>query len=246
LFLGNRPGPITLTAAKNRQCFSEPISVTASSANANTIKWQLGNGAGDSSRQFVFSAKPPQRGIIFIKATPYFNGCAGITDSVQVEIIGVQANFRFQNTCADKATFAFRNTSSGVVNQFQWSFEGADTTTNASATIITFPPVGAFQAKMVVFQSSTNCYDSITQTIYTYRPSLNTPDSLMCRNSSYIVNVKGAPLAPFATYAWNVAGVSASSTRDSVRTVRPLQHGIFNSSVIIRLNSSYCNDTLLG
>ena len=246
VFFGNRPGPISLITAKPTQCFSEPISVSATSANANIVVWQLGNGSKDSSRQFVFSAKPTQRGVFWVKATPYSNGCAGPTDSVKIDVIGVQANFRFQNTCQNKETFSFRNTSSGVVNQFRWSFEGANiTSVNANPTV-TFPEQGVFQVKMVVFQNSTNCFDSLTQTIYTYKPKLITGDSFVCRNSIYTAKVSGGPQAQFATYTWNIGGWPPTTDRDSIRSFQPNRHGLFNNSVVIRLSGSYCNDTLRG
>jgi len=246
VFFGNRPGPISLITAKPTLCFSEPISVSATSDNANSVVWQLGNGAKDSSRQFVFSAKPTQRGVVWVKATPYSNGCAGPTDSLKIDVIGVQANFRFQNTCQNKETFSFRNSSSGVVNQFRWSFEGANiTSVNANPTV-TFPDQGVFQVKMVVFQSSTNCFDSLTQTLYTYKPKLITGDTFVCRNSLYTSQVSGGPQAQFATYTWNFFGGAPTTDRDSIRSFQPNLHGLFNSSVVIRLNGSYCSDTLRG
>ena len=233
-------------STKNDYCGSEAAVFTSSAINANSWLWDFGDGSTQIVTDSTTSHKYTTLGSKTISVTPYFNGCPGLPKSVSINIIGVIAGYGYANTCSNKNTFAFTNSSQGNLSTILWSFGDGTPSTNMPNPVHTFPKSGAFSTSIKVSDNITGCMDDLTTTIYTATPNLTNPDSSVCRNSNTSFTIQNNYSNPSASYKWSVVGlpdvVNNSNPYNPVATI----FGNFtNNSVIINNGTQYCNDTLL-
>ncbi len=179
-----------------------------------------------------------------VTVTPAFNGCRGSSVTFTIDVVGVIANYTFANTCTDKETFSFTNTSQGNLSTVNWEFGDSGsivTTLNAKHT---YPVEGNFRSSLLVIDSITGCRDSIARLIYTARPSLYNTDTSICRNTVTNFSVLNSYDNANATYTWNVTGIQSGPFKDSTLSDKATILGNFNNYVVINNGSTYCKDTI--
>ena len=129
--------------------------------------------------------------------------------------MGVIAAYSYSNSCTDKKTFSFNNTSQGNLSSVSWDFGDGSPVVNTVNATHTFPSSGSFVTKLTVTDNITGCSDTYSQTIYTANPSLVNPDTSICKNDSTTFSVINNYNNPSATYTWYVAGKAGPSTDSS-------------------------------
>ncbi len=179
-----------------------------------------------------------------VTVTPTFNGCPGPSVTFTIDVVGVIANYTYSNTCTDKQTFSFNNTSQGNLSTVNWEFgDNTQIVTTVNATH-SYPVDGVFPSSLLVIDSITGCRDSISHTIYTAKPALINPDSSICRNSLTSFAVINTYNNANATYTWNVTGLQSGPFKDSTLSDKATILGNFDNYVIINNGSTYCKDTI--
>jgi gliding motility-associated-like protein len=224
-------------------CGSETTALVAKATYANAYKWDYGDGVIETITDTITTHKYTTLGIKLISVTPYFNGCAGTTLPITVNIVGVIASFTFGNTCTAKKTFTFTNTSSGNQSTRVWNFgDGSPNnfTINANHT---YPTAGLFTTSLTIADNATGCRDSFAVNIFTAAPTLTNIDTLLCRNSNTTFTIQNNFNNANATYKWEVIGFSNSNNSNPFSLAAAVFGDFITNYVIIKNGSQYCPDT---
>ena len=231
---------------KNAYCGSESAVFISSALNANSWAWDFGDGSTQTVTDSTTSHKYTTLGTKTISVTPYFNGCAGLPKSFSINIIGVIAGYGYANTCSNKNTFAFTNSSQGNLSTILWNFGDGSPSTTIPNPVHTFNTSGAFLTYIKVSDIITGCSDSLTNTIYTATPKLLNPDSSVCRNSQTNFTIQNNYTNPSSSYNWSVVGLpDVVNNTNPYSPIATIFGNFTNNQVIISNGAQYCNDTLL-
>jgi gliding motility-associated-like protein len=225
-------------------CGSENAVVVSKAVNANSYTWDFGDGIVTTVTDTVTQHKYKTLGVKNITVTPSFNGCPGTPITFNVTIIGVIASYNFSNTCTDKKTYSFTNTSQGNLSNVSWDFGDGSPVLTTTNTTHTFPASGSFLVKLTVTDNVTGCADTYSESIYTAAPTLLNPAVNLCRNDSTIYRVVNSYQNPSTTYTWNVGGQQLGPLADSSLKARNSIFGNFNDYVVINNGAGYCLDTI--
>jgi gliding motility-associated-like protein len=241
--------PVAVTMnGQSTYCASETIMFSASATNANYYVWQWGDGLMDSVGAPIIVHRYRTLGAKQVIMIPYFNGCAGTPDTIDLNIIGVVANYKSKNFCEAKSKYEFTNLSLGNVHSFRWTFSdvpGSPDFTNYNVTH-TFPPNGTFTTKFYLFDDITGCSDSLETTQYTATPTLTISSSTVCKDSLVTYTVLN-PYPPGSEYmyAYHLNGVHVAHSFQPVLQLKPYFQGYFNEFVVISgPDSTTCDDTI--
>jgi gliding motility-associated-like protein len=227
-------------------CGSETPVFVGKAKYANTYSWDYGDGFMETVSDTITRHKYNRLGLKTISVTPYFNGCAGTPITFQIDVVGVIASFRYTNTCIDKKTFAFTNTSQGNQSAIIWNFGDGSANVFTTNPIHTYPTNGAFNTLLTTVDDITGCRDSIASTIYTASPSLINPDLFVCRNSNTTFTIQNNYTNTGISYKWNVIGLPEINNSSNPYTPVATAFGTYtNNYVIINNGIQYCGDTLL-
>lgn len=225
-------------------CGSDTASFVSKATNASIYSWDFGDGSTLNVSDTIAQHKYDTLGIKNIKVTPSYGGCPGNSGSIQINVIGVVAKYSYSNTCGDKKTFSFNNTSQGNLSTISWDFGDGSPIENTFNTTHTFPASGAFITKLTVMDVITGCSDTYFDTIYTANPTLINLDSSICKNANTTFSVVNSFNNPSTAYAWNVVGKLTGNLNDSTYTVSASNFGNFSNYVIIVNGAQYCYDTI--
>jgi gliding motility-associated-like protein len=230
---------------KTTICGSETAKFVSKATNANSYFWNFGDGSTATVTDTIAQHKYKTLGTKNITVTPAYNGCNGNPITFQINVVGVIASYNYSNSCADKKTFSFTNTSQGNLSIVSWNFGDGTPQVNTVNAIHTFPSSGTFLTTVTVTDSVTGCSDSYSQTIHTAGPSLVNTDSSICRNDSSTFSIINNYNNPSATYTWNVAGTQKGPFNSPTYTVKATLFGNFNNFVIINNGPQFCRDTII-
>ncbi|MES2648364.1 MAG: PKD domain-containing protein [Bacteroidota bacterium] len=241
---GTPPPKLPLQVAKPVICASENAMFITNASIANLYRWEFGDGSSQNLPDTLVAHKYNVLGNQVVKVTPYYNGCAGLSSTNNLKVEGVVAKFNYANTCLDKKTYAFTNTSIGNITGIVWSFNNVApdlTTTNA---VVSFPGTGAFRVTLKETDSITGCKSDITKIIYTANPKIVNPDSFVCRNTTSNFFVENNYTAKNITYQWQVLGRKFLND-SAILAPKGDTLGQFSNAVIIKYDQFSCPDTVL-
>lgn len=235
-------------SGRNTFCGSETIQFYGKATNANSYVWDFGDATITSVTDTLIAHKYRTLGNKQIIITPYFNGCAGLKDTINIFIEGVIADYSISNTCSAKNTFTFTNLSLGNVDHFEWIFSDVPSiidSTNYNTTH-SFPVTGTYSSFLLLIDSITGCRDSLTSPIYTAIPLFSRSGSPVCKDSLIVYKVTNTyPPGTGFTYEFHVNGVVVNNNGDSVLNYFPGVHGDFTEYLVIKDNNNgTCNDSL--
>lgn len=239
---GTPPTNLNAFPDKNTYCASESPLFKATATNANNFNWEFGDGTagyGDSvSHQYS------SLGTMTVFVIPNFNGCVGANASFQILITGVIAGFGYSNTCQDKNTFSFNNTSQGIINNYTWSFGDSSLNAFTQNTNHSFLS-GTYTTTLIVSDTISKCSDAISENINAGASTLTNPDTSICRNASTTFSINNTQTLLGVNYTWNVVGLPAVTNNLKTYSVPATSLGNFTSNtVIINNGPQYCTDTI--
>lgn len=235
----------TIAYTANRTiCGSEKAAFISKATNANSYHWNFGDGDSVIVKDTVTEHKFKTLGVKTVTVTPIYNGCRGVPQTVEINVIGVIASYDYSNTCSDKKTFSLINTSQGNQSSMNWNFGDGTQLTNANSIKHTFPASGEFITSLTVTDNNTGCSDTYAEKIYTAVPVLKNPDTAICRNSSSVFTIANNYTNPAAKYTWNALGNPASATSSANHSAPGNTFGYYYNAVIINNGKQYCPDTI--
>ncbi len=238
--------PTNLVAFPNKTtyCGSETPIFVAKSTNANLYLWDFGDGTTARVTDTITSHQYGSLGSKTVTVTPFYNGCAGLPTSFEVEIIGVLAGYNYSNTCSAKNIFSFVNYSQGNISSYLWDFGDASPTVNVANTVHQFTAVGSFLTRLTISDTITGCSDYFYVYIHTGPSTLTNPDSSICRNSNTRFTITNNQNNPTASYNWRVVGLQVGPSQNKVQNFGANVLGFFSTNyVIINNGPQYCADT---
>ncbi len=248
LAYGTPPFNTNATTILNRDtfCGSETIAFKATATDGVNYNWDFGDGTNTSTTDTLITHKYTTLGNKVVIVTPSFNGCNGTTDTININITGVIANYNFTNTCSNKNTFQFSNVSLGNISKFYWNFNNQSIDSIVNNPNHTYGSVGSFSTKLTVIDNVTGCVDSFTTMQYTAIPSLTSSAAKICKDSIISYNVLNTyNSASNYNYIFNMAGVSYNNGTNPLIYTSPSNFGTFNDYVVIQNPAgNTCNDTL--
>ncbi|MDQ6889650.1 MAG: PKD domain-containing protein, partial [Bacteroidota bacterium] len=229
---------------KNVICGSDTAAFVSKATNANRYYYNFNDGSSIYVTDTLAYHKFATLGLKYIYTLPLYNGCYSNPITIQLDVVGVIATYTYSNTCADKKTFSFNNTSQGNLSTVSWDFGDGSPIVNTVNAIHTFPSSGSFITRLTVTDNVTGCSDTYSQTIYTANPALLNSDTSICRNDSTTFTVVNNANNPADTYTWHVVGQQAGPFPDSVFTIKATNFGNFQNYVVINSGAQYCQDTI--
>ncbi|MEO6548556.1 MAG: PKD domain-containing protein, partial [Ferruginibacter sp.] len=164
--------------------------------------------------------------------------------SFKITVVGVIARYSFRNTCIDRKTYSFTNTSIGKLGGILWDFGDNSSTVTTKNTSHTFPSSGKFLTKLTVTDTISGCVDTYSQNIYTADPILVNPDSSICKNATTAFSITNNYTNPASTYTWNVVGTKVGSNKNPALSIKAATLGNFTNFVSINYGSPNCPDTV--
>ncbi len=226
-------------------CGSETPVFVGKATNANSYKWEFGDGTTQIVKDTIAKHKYNSLGIKKVTVTPLFNNCAGTPATFNIRIIGVIARNTFGNRCLDKRTFVFTNTSLGNKSTITWDFgDGSPSVATNNATH-SFPVSGRFITKLTITDNVTGCLDTFSRTIYTAIPTLVNTDTSICRNTITRFTISDNYTNPTATYSWRAVGRQGNTNLVPRLNVTANMLGRFDTNyVVINNGSGFCRDTV--
>jgi gliding motility-associated-like protein len=231
-------------ATKNSYCGSETPVFIGKANFANSYQWNFGDGSTAVTSDTIISHDYETLGVKTITVTPFFNGCAGTPQTISISIVGVIANFVFSNTCSNKKTFSFTNTSQGNLSIINWSFGDGSANSALLNPVHSFPAQGNFTTLLSVTDNITGCSDVLSAIIFTANPSLINADNFLCRNTSTTFNINNNYNNTSASYTWNTLGTSITGAVPYQQVAN--NFGNFNThTVVINNGANYCLDTII-
>lgn len=245
LFFGTPPQNLVLSVPKNTYCFSETPVFRAKADNANQYRWNFGDGTTVTTSDTTISHEYKSRNTFTVRVTPLFNGCAGTSATTNINIVGPIADYSFSNSCTDKSTFDFTNTSVGIVDSISWRFGSGGPFSMLPNPKYTFPATGGYSVRLYVYQNSTGCSDIISRNVFSTAPLLVPTDSAVCIRSLVSLRVNTPYNNPAARYTFSIAGKDFPASGSSSRTTTADSIGLFTNRVIVNDGAEYCNDTLI-
>ncbi|MEP6951043.1 MAG: PKD domain-containing protein [Ginsengibacter sp.] len=225
-------------------CGSDSAAFVSKAVNANSYRWNFGDGKITTVTDTLTHHKYDSLGIKNVTVIPAYNGCNGNPITFRITVEGVIATYKYSNTCTDKKTFSFINTSQGNLSFVSWDFGDGSAPENTVNASHTFPSSGSFITKLTVTDVITGCTDTYSRTIYIANPALVNADSSICKNDSTTFIIVNNYSDPSATYTWDVAGTQVGPVKDSSLTLSAKLFGNFNNFVIINNGAQYCRDTI--
>ena len=235
-------------APRDTFCGSETIQFRGKADSANSYTWDFGDGVIVTTPDTVISHRYRVLGSRVVVVTPTYNGCPGISASLNLFIKGVIADYDYVNSCSSKNTYSFTNTSLGNVSHFEWTFSDVPSFLDSTNYNInhTFPGSGSFVSHLLVVDNITGCRDSADANIFTASPSVRSQQNSFCKDSLITYSVtNGYPVFTGYTYTYYHNGNVAYSG-ESLNAVFPGRtYGTFNDYVVISDTvPGTCNDTL--
>jgi gliding motility-associated-like protein len=246
---GTPPFNTALTTISGRDtfCGSETIGFSCASTNANQYTWDFGDGTTQSTTSDTVTHKYLTLGDKQIIVTPFFNGCAGTRDTINIYVTGVIALYSFGNQCATKNTFSFVNNSLGTISKYYWTFTDAPTMKDSVNYNIThtFPTNGTFQTKLFLLDGASGCSDSLITTQYTATPSLVSASSRVCKDSLLTYTVLSTYNAASGYIYDFYVNNTLHTTTSNLININAINFGSTNDFVVIRNPvGNTCNDTI--
>lgn len=246
---GTPPTTINAYPSDSVFCASFVPFFVANSSDANGYDWRFGNEGLFTTIDSVITHQFKSLGLKLITVKPKQNGCSGlVSQSFNVHVIGTIARYNFKNTCAEKRRFSFLNTSLfNTLNskiKYDWDFGDNTTPSNLQNPVHVYPPTGLYFPNFIIYDSTTNCSDTLKTKLVTTKPTLLNADSFVCKNSNttfFVENIYGMP----AQYKWILFDTLAGVSVDTFKTFNPNNFGYFNNNhVIVNRGASYCKDTV--
>ncbi|MFT3911602.1 MAG: PKD domain-containing protein [Ferruginibacter sp.] len=245
LFFGTPPTNHNAFPVDTVYCGSETPQFISHATNANRYDWDFtGGGNITSVTDTLVEHRYSNLGIKHITVTPVYNGCPGTPINFQVNIIGVIARFTYANTCEDRKTFLFDNTSQGNISTIHWSLGNQSYSQNMDTVSHTYPQSGVFGVKLLISDNITGCVDSFKTRIYTANPVLKNNDQSICINTDTHFSITNNYSNPNITYLWNLLGTEIGPTPDAAPIMHADSLGHFNSQAILDNGPQYCPDTI--
>ncbi|MEO6671693.1 MAG: PKD domain-containing protein [Ferruginibacter sp.] len=245
LFFGRPPTNLVAYPLDTVYCGSDIAEFVSVATDANRYDWNFTGGNSITSvTETTAHHKYTSLGFKDVSVTPVFNGCRGTTTGFQIEIIGVIAKFKYANTCNDKKTFLFDNTSVGNISTINWSLGNQGYSTNPDTVSHTYPQSGIFGIKLLITDNITGCIDSFKTKIYTANPVMKNNDQSICINTDSHFSIINNYSNPNLTYLWNVLAQEIGPSPDAAPIVHSDSLGHFNSQAILDNGPQYCPDTI--
>lgn len=239
---------LNTTDGQTTYCASETIEFRGGATNANYYVWQYGDGNQDSTEGAIITHRYRTLGPKQVIMIPYFNGCRGESDTINLNIIGVVADYTFHNICSARNHFIYENQSLGNITSFRWTFSDIPNLPDAVHLNIShdFPLNGAFTTKFYLYDEITGCSDSLITDQFTATPIFTSSRSRVCKDSVIVYTVENPyPVNSGYVYIYHVDGPIVAHSIYPQLELKPNLHGIFNDFVIIDgPGNNTCNDTL--
>ncbi len=238
---GTAPTNVIAYSTKPVICGSEKAILICKATDANTYQWDYGDGITETVTDTTTSHKYNTLGTKTITVTPMYNGCPATPKTFTIDVVGLIVGFTYANTCTDRSTYSFTNTSFGNASSYIWNYGDGSPASSTANTIHTYPAVGSFSTELKIEDNVTGCRDSMRVNIFTAQPVLINSDSSICKYASSTFTIGGDYANAANSYTWSVLGQNFTSNNS---TFQASILGDFNSQyVIINYNSQSCNDT---
>lgn len=233
---------------RSTYCASETIQFNGTAVNANSYSWDFGDGNTVVTNNTTINHKYQVLGNRTVVMTPYFNGCAGTSASINILIEGVIADYTFTNQCSAKNVFTYTNQSVGNISSFRWTFSDVPAVPDFLNYNVahTFPASGSFTTQLYVYDAITGCSDSLITNQFTATPAFISSTQRVCKDSLILFTVTNPyPLASNYQYEFHVNGSVINGGITPTIAFAPTVHGIFNDYVVINgPGVNTCSDTL--
>ncbi|MEO5890859.1 MAG: PKD domain-containing protein [Ferruginibacter sp.] len=246
LFFGTPPVNPIGRIQTNPFCASDSAVFIAKAIDANRYFWDFGDGTQASTTDTIIKHKYKSLGTKTVRVKCYYNDCGAPTVFFNISVIGVIANYSLANTCTNKNSYSFTDSSLGKPTSRLWDFGDGVQQSNVVSPTHSFPIVGTYATTLHLFDAVTGCSDTLSRLIYTAVPKLYSADSAVCKDKSVSFSILDNYTDTSSRYTWNIAGVQTGPVADTIINANVTNHGSFNNFVVIGRGIENCPDTVIS
>lgn len=244
---GTPPTGVSFTATPGNVCAATPVRLLASATNANSYRWNFGDGATQEGVDYDISHNFFNTGSITVNMQAGNNGCYTSAAPVAVTVGPSVANFSYLRSCNNRMTFLFTNSSIGdPTDTYEWDFDDNTPVDNSVHPQHTYTDEGTYTIRLSVRNTATGCVNTIFKTIKVFQADFNTGVNTICRGTSVPFGVVHVPSDMAVNYNWRFGdGTVLNTTNADIIKAFP-NIGSYTDTVIISYNDpAYCNDTVI-
>lgn len=205
----------SFTAIPTAACTHESIQFLNTSTNADAYTWYFGDGftSVDSSpvHQYLYDDT------FTVKLITFNNGCPDtFIREKYILIYPSTAKFDIVYNCDTPMKVQLVNNSTPFTS-FEWSFGDNTFSTVDTSPVHQYAALGSYYAKLVVWNSTHGCKDSLIQTVKLIDPipKFYAVDTSLCRGdmATFYANVddQGGPPSNIGDYRWTTDSVTYNS-----------------------------------
>jgi gliding motility-associated-like protein len=230
---------------KDTICASDTLGFVGKAGSANRYRWEFGDGNGRDVTDTLTRYRYRTLGSKTVTMTPYYNGCAGTTQSKILFVKGVVADYIFANDCNSKQAFNFTSTSLGNVTGHVWNMDDGTLINDVNTYRHVFSQPNDYATILIVSDNVAGCSDTAYKKVFYAQPTLTSSDTLVCKGDSVTFTINNDYNNPSATYTWDIAGDHFGPIPINVITKYKTKNlGVYYNFVEIDNGPGYCKDTI--
>lgn len=230
---------------KDTICASNLLVMIGKADSANRYHWDYGDGNATDISDTITTHKYNSLGNKTVSLTPSYNGCSSAAVSKNAYVTGVIASYTFANSCLQRNTFTFTSTTAGNVSSYRWNLGDNTQMNNVSTFQHSYSLPGSYPSSLIVYDSTTACADTASQTLNYAVPTLTATDTIVCKGGKVTFTINSNFPNANSRYEWDLVGDHFGPIPEDVITdYRPKYHGVFYNQVVIDNGAGYCKDTI--
>jgi gliding motility-associated-like protein len=244
---GNPPTQVSFTASPLITCAGDPVRMLATASNANTYRWDFGDGTTEETTENDIRHTFSDNGILTINMQAGNNGCYTTSAPVAVEVNGPVARFSFVRSCNNKNQFTFTNTSKGITANtiYEWDFGDESPLENTRDATHTYTQPGNYTVRLTIKENGTACNSTALNSLYAFTASFDNGVKTICRGTEITYKVLNVPAVLVAEYIWTFGDGTVVHTQQPDYPKRWDITGSYADQLEIRYKDvAYCTDVI--
>lgn len=244
---GKPPTQVSFTASPLITCAGEPVRLLANAVDADTYRWDFGDGATAEGIENDIRHTFIDNGILTVNMQAGNNGCYTSSAPVAVEVNGPVARFSFTRSCDNKNQFTFTNTSKSMTanTTYEWDFGDESPLVSTRDAIHTYTQPGEYTVRLTIRENGTSCNSTALHTLYAFTAAFDNGVRTICRGTEITYKVLNIPAVLVDEYIWTFGDGTVVHTTQPDLPKRWETTGIFSDQLEIRYkDAAYCTDVI--
>ncbi|WP_349316564.1 PKD domain-containing protein [Chitinophaga sp. MM2321] len=245
---GNPPSGVSFSATPANTCVGSPVRLLATAQNADSYRWDFGDGQTEESSDFDIRHSFVTNGTLTVQMQAGNNGCYTAATPATVTVTGPVSSFSVLRDCTDKNKFIFTNTAIGTNpnSTFEWDFGDNSPVVHTKDAVHSYAAPDNYTVRLTVGENGNSCNHSSYQVVYSFSADFSTGVSSICRGSKATYEVLNVPVTLVDSYTWQLGDGTVYTTTDQFYVKTWATTGTFDDMLTIHYKDpAYCDDIVM-